>query len=764
MKNKIVRRLALLLSVVMLITSTVNTSFAYIVTRTDSLVNTFTPGDIATPGSVTINKTVEHPFGDTCVIPDNIAFGFKVELGEDYADKTVHTSAGDMTASANGNLSVDVMPGVPFVLEGIKEGTYVIVTELTERVNPGFTVKEGLPITQMGTVSTTGLTFDFINVYTPESVSATNVSVVGEKILTGRDWREGDVFLFKLEQKMGDDWLELGTETISYDAANGNFNEFDFTDIVQSTTFEEAGTYEFRMTEVAGSEDGMDYDESINTFEIVVTDTDMDGKLEIGGVSAGQNATVAEDNGHYTVSVVFNNSFVPALPDPDDIEVEIAVDKQVNNTGTATMGLEGFAFVLTNDADPTDTRGAESDENGDAAFVLTFTKDDIGHTYDYTLTETDGGVAGMTYDESEYHVSVAVTRDDATNTLVAAVTMTLEGEAVTEGVAAFTNTYHADLPPAAAVTVPVRIEKTVQNTGVSSIGPGGFTFVLEDMESHNKLLTESGENGDAAFELTFTEDDTDQTYTYTLYERDTGMAGVTYSALCYEIVVAVTKDAVNNKMVAHVTQDGMTVDTVEAAFENVYHVEQPDPEPITVPVTVNKTVKKLGLSTISPEGFAFVLENTETYVKLTQKTDAEGKTVFALPFTVMDVGKTCTYTLSETDEGMAGVTYDKTVHTVTVTISEDTVNNKLIAAITMDGQTVEAAVAEFENTYRAVGGGSADDDSGSTEIDPDKDDVESSETGDHNRLNFWFMMMILSGIATVALLFIDRKYAKVKQK
>lgn len=755
MKNRIVRRLALLLSVVMLITSTVNTSFAFIVTQTDSIVNTFTSGVVSSPGSVTIRKTVEHPLGDTYVIPDTIAFGFKVELGEAYADKTVRTSEGDMVASANGNLSVSVKPNVPFVLEGIDEGTDVVVTELTERCNPGFSVKEGMPITQMGTVSTAGLVFDFVNVYAPESVSATKISVVGEKILTGRDWKEGDMFFFKLEQEMDGGWVELGSRTISYDAASANFNEFDFSDSVQSITFEESGSYQFRMTEVAGSEDGMDYDESINTFTIHVTDVDMDGKLEIGSVSAGQNASVTEEDGHYTVSVVFNNSFVPAFPDPADITVEIDVSKTVDNIGTATMGKEGFEFVLTNTADPNDKRKVESDENGEAVFALTFTKDNIGQTYDYILTETNEGMADMVYDESEYHVSIAITRDEGTNTLVATVTMTLEGQVVTDGIAAFTNTYDAALPPAEKAEVSVTINKTVKNIGAATIGPGGFEFVLEDVVSHNKLVTETDDEGEAAFRLEFTEADADQTYTYALYERDTGIEGVTYSEACYEVVVAVTKDAVNNKMVAAVTLDGATVDEVEVDFENEYFMPSA-PTDIIVPITVNKTVKSIGAGKISPEGFEFVLENTESGSKLTMKTNADGKAVFDLPFKASDIGKTYTYKLFETKGNMAGMSYDRDIYTITVAITEDAVDNALLATLTMNGKTVDKVVAAFENTYYA---GSSD---GDDTPESDSQKPEPGKTGDNSKMNFWFVMMIASGIASVVLLVIDRRYARKK--
>ena len=173
MKNKIVRRLALLLSVVMLITSTVNTSFAYIVTKTDSIVNTFTPVAGAT-NDLTIHKTVEHPLGDTYVIPDTITFPFMVELGTLYANTNVETSEGNVLADGNGRIFVSVKPGTPLLIKGIDANTEVTVAECTDQLGAGFGVKEGTEATQTITVTATGAKVDFVNVYVPEKATATD--------------------------------------------------------------------------------------------------------------------------------------------------------------------------------------------------------------------------------------------------------------------------------------------------------------------------------------------------------------------------------------------------------------------------------------------------------------------------------------------------------------------------------------------------------------------------------------------------------------
>ncbi|MEE3486647.1 MAG: FctA domain-containing protein [Bulleidia sp.] len=61
---------------------------------------------------------------------------------------------------------------------------------------------------------------------------------------------------------------------------------------------------------------------------------------------------------------------------------------------------------------------------------------------------------------------------------------------------------------------------------------------------------------------------------------------------------------------------------------------------------------------------------------------------------------TYTYRVAETEGSAAGVTYDKTVHTVTVTVSDDQAGN-LVAAVKYDDTDARAAV--FTNTYHADG-------------------------------------------------------------
>lgn len=432
----------MLLSLVMLITSTIGTTYCYIVTKTDPITNVFVPDTVGVSG-LAISKTVEHPLGDDYAIPDNISFDFNVELGAYYAGAKLNTTAGEMTADASGTLSVTIKPGATFGIEGLEEGTVVKVTEKMTTLD-GFAVKGDA--TKTVTVGADGTaSISFVNTYTPDAVKPSNVTVSGVKVLEGRQWQVGDSFSFVLEQKDGESWTKLGEQTVTYDAKNADFSKFDFSDVFKALTFDEVGTYSFRMSEVVGTLENVDYDKTVNHFTVKVTDVDMDGKLEINTVTSTENAAVTKTNDGYAVSVTFNNTFIPpVVVDPDPITVYIGIDKIVNNVGEAIHGKGGFQFILKNVA-TSEGLGATSDNNGKASFSLTYTKADIGKTYTYKLSETNQGFAGMTYDTDVHEITVTVSLSE-NNELVAALTM--DGKSVDALNATFENTYDADTPVA----------------------------------------------------------------------------------------------------------------------------------------------------------------------------------------------------------------------------------------------------------------------------------------------------------------------------
>lgn len=417
-KRKIIRRLLLIISFILLITSTINTTFGFVVTKTDTLINYFKPFEKIVNG-LTISKTVEHPLGEDYVIPENIFFDFAVELGRLYSNTTLKTSAGNKRADEKGVLTLSVKPGQSVNIEGIDVDTKVTVTEI-EKGMTGFAVKNNEAVKEVTIGEQNGAFANFINVYTPQSVQPLNVTLKGTKVLEGRKWQESDSFSFLLEQNVDGKFVAVGQQTVTYQEGKEDFNKFDFTNDLKKLTFTKVGKYAFRITEVIGKLENIDYDKTVNTFTITVTDTDMDGRLEIGNVESAQNAATVSTDAGFAVDVTFNNTFKPPAV-IDDITVPVSVNKTVINKGEYERSPEGFEFILENSGTGEKT-AFKTSNSGNAVTKLIFTDKHIGKELKYVLYEKKGDEKGVAYDTKVYDISVYVTLDED-NKLKTAITV-----------------------------------------------------------------------------------------------------------------------------------------------------------------------------------------------------------------------------------------------------------------------------------------------------------------------------------------------------
>lgn len=138
------------------------------------------------------------------------------------------------------------------------------------------------------------------------------------------------------------------------------------------------------------------------------------------------------------------------------------------------------------------------------------------------------------------------------------------------------NTFRIEYLPPEDISVPVRVHKTVLCLGTDTIGPEGFTFCLENLDTGAFLPFSTGEDGWATGRLTFTADDVNKTYHYRLREINTGREFVTYDERVYEISITLQLDD-RHEMVAVLMMDGAEVDALTAEFENMYQkMEIPD--------------------------------------------------------------------------------------------------------------------------------------------------------------------------------------------
>ncbi len=255
----------------------------------------------------------------------------------------------------------------------------------------------------------------FVNKY--EVTGEDTVIISGSKVLEGKDLEDGE-FTFVLRNN------ENG-ETFSAVNENGKF-EF----VLGYAPSDVGKTFEYDLYEIKGDEIGIEYDAT--HYEITVSVKD-------NGEGGFEAEAVVKKFGEITDSIDFVNKYTS----PADTSVQIEVNKTVENTGSESIGAEGFEFVLEN-VENGEKTAVRSDENGKAVFELGFTSEDIGKTFNYKVSETDEGAENVVYSKVVYNISVTVYVIDG-NILKAKVTK--DGSEVEKAICDFENVYNYT-PPA----------------------------------------------------------------------------------------------------------------------------------------------------------------------------------------------------------------------------------------------------------------------------------------------------------------------------
>ena len=138
--------------------------------------------------------------------------------------------------------------------------------------------------------------------------------------------------------------------------------------------------------------------------------------------------------------MAFNNTYnPPEIPTPENITLDVLVDKTVRCSGDSKIGPEGFLFLLENLDNDALNQVLKTDAEGNALHQLTFTAEDLGKTFHYRLTEVNDNKEGVTYSTAEYLIDITISLDEQNNLLKADIT--INGEASGNIVATFVNEY-----------------------------------------------------------------------------------------------------------------------------------------------------------------------------------------------------------------------------------------------------------------------------------------------------------------------------------
>lgn len=793
--------LALLLSVAVLLTTAFGGTFAHIVTKTPSFINTFLSG-LDPSGDLIIQKEVRHPFGSGYALPEGLSFDFTVSFGTEYAGKTVKTSLGEFTADETGRIIVSVAPNSAVRIRSLAKGTSVTVTEAAVA---GFTPEGGAE--RSLTIQTGENRLAYTNVYAPGPVDPVNLTVNGTKLLEGRAWQEGDSFTFRLEYKLAGNeaWQTAGTTSVAYDPANADFNKFSFTEMVQGVAYDAAGEYSFRVSEVEGTVPGITYDQVVSYFDVTVGDDDMDGALEIWDVKGYQNAGASydESTGSYCVAVTVNNKYAPA----GTAVATIQIDKQVKSLSGEERSAAGYTFALYDESGSLVATSGETSAAGEASIALIYEAKDAGKTFRYALKETHGGetINGMVYDDTVYPISVSIVDDldgtisahvysgeeaveaasgevkakeveaeqvEAAETILAATselpveivaelglpntvpesTEVPENSIVTEAkdiavipesasnvcVTSFVNVYDpADIAVSFSGTKELTGRNLKEGEFTFDLYTAGDNFVVAEGQDPVQSMVNDADGNFGFTSLAYSEVGV---YRYVVKENDAAkLGGITYDESEFHVIVTVTDE--NGILKADTSITDELGAPAEIKFQNSYKAA---PALISLYGTKTLTGKEL-----EENMFRFRLYSAdENYtVRETVPKDAFNDADGQFAFERIEHAETGTFyyvVKEEVDEDVEGMTYDDTVYGVKVSVWDDGsgILKTAVVLTVAGGEEVDAIL--FENSYTKP-------------VDPDV-----PLTGDDSAVTFYIIVAVISAAAVILLLMADKR--KVKRR
>lgn len=319
-----------------------------------------------------------------------------------------------------------------------------------------------------------------------------------------------------------------------------------------------------------------------------------------------------------------------------------------------------------------DADAADTDESNDESEPAAPTAP-RSHTFTYTVTES-GSAPGVTNDANAMRkVSYTVSDDGAGH-----LSVKREGD---DGAAfTFTNTYGV-APTDSSVTDQV---KTVKRLTGRDLAAGEFTFeLLED----DAVVANGTNDANGTVTLSPIRYEAPGTHTYTLREACPNALGlykgVTYDGTTYTVVTTVSDNGDGTLTATHKLEGT----TESAGFTNKYHAMPTQVSIGAVKVLEGRELKK--------DEFSFKLVGED--IESTVTNDADGKINFD-KFEYDEPG-THAYTISEVKGDEVGMTYDKSVFTVTVNVVDDGEGNlKANVAFTKGDKSVEGIV--FNNTYK----------------------------------------------------------------
>lgn len=435
-------------------------------------------------------------------------------------------------------------------------------------------------------------------------------------------------------------------------------------------SYAKPGTHEYTIVERKGDLAYVTYDAAVH--HAVVTVADNAGTLQASVAYDGTNVTKPS----------FTNTYEAQATDSGAIALTKSVDV---HDGSYQLKAGDFAFELVG-SDGSVIQTQKNDAHGKVAFdKLTF---DHAGTFTYTVREVQPtgdapGVPGVTYTGKTYTLTYVV-KDNNDGELAVESSTAKPSKGTENGVTPNTMTFANSYQPG-ATSYQISGIKVLENTDSATMrtpADGEFTFALIDAATGQEI--DRTTNAGIAFTFKAISYTATGSHTYQVKEVAGQDGTITYSDAVLDVTVSVTDDgsgqltATANKTAADLT------------FTNIY-----TPTATTATITGTKALTGRDLA----EGeFSFDLKDADGNVVQTVQNGADGTFGFA-PLQLDKVG-TYVYTVSERAGATAnGVTYDTTVFTATVTVTENAETHALEAQVAYSKGGKAADVVAFSNSY-----------------------------------------------------------------
>lgn len=430
------------------------------------------------------------------------------------------------------------------------------------------------------------------------------------------------------------------------------------------------GTHEYTIVERKGDLAYVTYDATVH--HAVVTVADNAGTLQASVAYDGTNVTKPS----------FTNTYEAQATDSGAIALTKSVDV---HDGSYQLKAGDFAFELVG-SDGSVIQTQKNDAHGKVAFdKLTF---DHAGTFTYTVREVQPtgdapGVPGVTYTGKTYTLTYVV-KDNNDGKLVVENSTVKPSEGTENGVTPNTMTFANSYQPG-ATSYQISGTKVLENTDSATMrtpADGEFTFALIDVATGQEI--DRTTNVGNAFTFKAISYTATGSHAYQVKEVAGQDGTITYSDAVLDVTVSATDDgsgqltATANKTAADLT------------FTNTY-----TPTATTATITGTKALTGRDLA----EGeFSFDLKDADGNVVQTVQNGADGTFGFA-PLQLDKVG-TYVYTVSEQAGATAnGVTYDTTVFTAMVTVTENAETHALEAQVAYSTGGKAADAVTFSNSY-----------------------------------------------------------------